>query len=121
MSSCTRSHISCSPGPERRCLPDFGLGAGPDTTEREAAENTCVVSLPERDADEAAASLLGIYGKRRSDSRRWPRFSIRIGWKAGTLAAAHSRRYSGDVTERGLVELPGAGGESGQPSIREMR
>ena len=41
-------------------MPDFGLGPGPDTTEREAAERAAVVSPLERDAEEAAASLLGI-------------------------------------------------------------
>src|SRR4029079_19487297 len=46
--------------PERRRLPDFGLGPGPDTTERAAAERAAIVSPPEREMDEAAASLLGI-------------------------------------------------------------
>src|SRR5206468_10301600 len=44
----------------RRSLPDFGLGPGPDTIARERAERACVVSLAERDAEEALASLLGI-------------------------------------------------------------
>jgi hypothetical protein len=46
--------------PARRRLVDFGLGPGPDTTDRTASERACVVPLSERDADEAAASLLGI-------------------------------------------------------------
>jgi hypothetical protein len=45
---------------ERRRLVDFGLGPGPDTRDREAAERAAVLPLIERDADEAAASLLGI-------------------------------------------------------------
>jgi hypothetical protein len=46
--------------PERRGLVDFGLGPGPDTRDRAAAERAAVLPLAERDADEAAASLLGI-------------------------------------------------------------
>src|SRR4029078_5311377 len=53
------AHFLLAP-PERRHLPDFGLGPGPDTTERETAERACVVSPSERDAEEALASLLGI-------------------------------------------------------------
>ncbi|MBV9964902.1 MAG: elongation factor P hydroxylase [Alphaproteobacteria bacterium] len=45
---------------ERRRLVDFGLGPGPDTRERTAAEVAAVLPLIEREADEAEASLLGI-------------------------------------------------------------
>jgi hypothetical protein len=53
------AHFVLAP-PERRCLIDFGLGPGPDTTDRAAAEQAAVLPLLEREADEAAASLLGI-------------------------------------------------------------
>jgi hypothetical protein len=46
--------------PTRRALPDFGLGPGPDTRDRAGAERAATLSVPEREADEAAASLLGI-------------------------------------------------------------
>jgi hypothetical protein len=46
--------------PERRRLVDFGLGPGPDTAARAAAEQAAILPIAERDADEAAASLLGI-------------------------------------------------------------
>jgi hypothetical protein len=46
--------------PERRILADFGLGPGPDTSDRAAAERAANVPILEREADEAAASLLGI-------------------------------------------------------------
>jgi len=46
--------------PERRGLIDFGLGPGPDTRDRAAAERAATVPLAGREADEAAASLLGI-------------------------------------------------------------
>ena len=44
----------------RRPLRDFGLGPGPDTRDRAAAARTAVVPPLAREADEAAASLLGI-------------------------------------------------------------
>jgi hypothetical protein len=44
----------------RRALPDFGLGPGPDTRDRAGAERAAIVPVLEREADEAAASLLGI-------------------------------------------------------------
>jgi hypothetical protein len=46
--------------PERRRLADFGLGPGPDTRDRAAAEAALALPLDQREADEAAASLLGI-------------------------------------------------------------
>jgi hypothetical protein len=46
--------------PERRCLVEFGLGPGPDTRDRAAAERAAILSPLARDEDETAASLLGI-------------------------------------------------------------
>ena len=53
------AHFILAP-PVRRGVVDFGLGPGPDTTLREAAERAAMLPLLEREADEAAASLLGI-------------------------------------------------------------
>src|SRR6516162_7575802 len=53
------AHFALAP-PERRGLVEFGLGPGPDTLDREAAERAAVLAPLEREADEAAASLLGI-------------------------------------------------------------
>ena len=53
------AHFVLAP-PERRRLVDFGLGPGPDTCERAAAESAAVMPLLEREVDEAQASLLGI-------------------------------------------------------------
>ncbi len=53
------AHFVLAP-PERRGLVDFGLGPGPDTRARDAAMRAAIVPLVEREADEAAASLLGI-------------------------------------------------------------
>jgi len=53
------AHFVLAP-PERRGLIDFGLGPGPDTTDREAAQQAAVLPMLPRAKDEAAASLLGI-------------------------------------------------------------
>ena len=53
------AHFVLAP-PERRGLIDFGLGPGPDTRERVAAEQAAMLPLIEREIDEAEASLLGI-------------------------------------------------------------
>ncbi len=53
------AHFALAP-PERRWLIEFGLGAGPDTLDRDTAERAAVLPPLEREADEAAASLLGI-------------------------------------------------------------
>src|SRR5215831_13534518 len=53
------AHFALAPA-ERRGLIEFGLGPGPDTLDRDAAERAAVLSPLEREEDEAAASLLGI-------------------------------------------------------------
>jgi hypothetical protein len=53
------AHFVLAP-PERRGLIDFGLGPGPDTLDREGAEQAAVLSPLMRAEDEATASLLGI-------------------------------------------------------------
>jgi hypothetical protein len=46
--------------PERRPLPDFGLGAGPETGEKEIANAAFCVSEEHRETEEVLTSLLGI-------------------------------------------------------------
>jgi hypothetical protein len=53
------AHYRLAP-PERRVLPDFGAGPGPDTRDRVGAERAAMLPILDREADEAAASLLGI-------------------------------------------------------------
>jgi len=53
------AHFLLAP-PARRGLVDFGLGPGPDTLDRAAAESAAAVAILERDLEEAEASLLGI-------------------------------------------------------------
>src|SRR5258708_25798139 len=53
------AHFALAP-PERRGLVEFGLGPGPNTLDRVAAERAATLLPPERESDEAAASPLGI-------------------------------------------------------------
>ena len=53
------AHYLLAPA-ERRVVPDFGLGPGPDTRDRSGAERAARLPVLEREVDEAAASLLGI-------------------------------------------------------------
>jgi hypothetical protein len=53
------AHFALAPA-ERRGLVEFGLGPGPDTLDRDAAERAAVLSPLAREQDEATASLLGI-------------------------------------------------------------
>ena len=53
------AHYVLAPA-ERRKLPDFGLGPGPDTRDRAGAERSAALPVLEREIDEAMASLLGI-------------------------------------------------------------
>ncbi len=53
------AHFQVAPA-ERRRLIDFGLGAGPETGNRGAAERAATVFGVEREQEEALASLLGI-------------------------------------------------------------
>jgi hypothetical protein len=53
------SHYQLAP-PNRRFLVDFGLGAGPETNNKERANGQKMVSFDEANEDEILASLLGI-------------------------------------------------------------
>lgn len=46
--------------PERRGLPDFGLGAGPESGLKEIADAALAVGMEEREHEEVLTSLLGI-------------------------------------------------------------
>jgi hypothetical protein len=115
------AHFLLAP-PERRRLPDFGLGAGPDTTKREAAEWAAAVSLLERERDEAAASLLGILWEAALGQPALASF-LDQNWLEGLecSAAAHFTAVLREVIECGLAELPGRRTEDRQSAMREMR
>ncbi len=113
------AHFVLAP-PERRRLVDFGLGPGPDTTERAAAARAAILPIPERDADEAAASLLGILWEAALGQPALASF-LDQNWLEGLerSAAPHFTAMLRRLWRRGVVELPAAG--ELQPSAREMR
>jgi len=74
---------------ERRRLIDFGLGPGPDTRDRAAAERSAVLSPLARDEDEAAASLLGIIWEAKLAQPALASF-LDQNWLEGLDRSAHS-------------------------------
>ena len=115
------AHFVLAP-PERRRLVDFGLGPGPDTAKRAAAERAAILPLPERDADEAAASLLGILWEAALGHPALASF-LDQNWLEGlersaAPAAAHFTAVFRRLRQLGVVEAAMA---EVQPSAREMR
>ena len=104
------AHFVLAP-PERRCLVDFGLGPGPDTTDRAAAERAAVVPLAERDEDEAAASLLGILWEAALGQPALASF-LDQNWLEGLdrSAAAHFTTVLAGLRRFGLAEGGAAAG-----------
>ena len=98
------AHFVLAP-PERRSLPDFGLGPGPDTTARAAAERVAILSLLDRETDEAAASLLGILWEATLGQPALASF-LDQNWLEGPSpsAAAHFTATLRRLIERGVGE-----------------
>jgi len=96
------AHFALAP-PARRGLIDFGLGPGPDTIDRDAAESAVVVSPIEREQDEAAASLLGILWEASLGQPALASF-IDQNWLEGLnrLASAHFTTVLAGLRDRGL-------------------
>jgi hypothetical protein len=90
--------------PERRGLIEFGLGPGPDTLDRAAAERAAVVPLLAREQDEAAASLLGILWEAALGQPALASF-LDQNWLEGLdrSAAAHFTAVLGILRHRGLL------------------
>jgi hypothetical protein len=92
--------------PERRGLVEFGLGAGPDTRDRETAERAAVLPPLERGADEAAASLLGIVWEAALGQPALASF-LDQNWLEGLdrSAAGHFSAVVETLHHRGLLNL----------------
>ena len=97
--------------PERRRLPDFGVGPGPDTRDRNAAAAAAVLSPVEREEDEAQASLLGILWEAALGQPALASF-LDQNWLEGLerSAAAHFTAVRARLRARGFVA-------AGQPVI----
>ena len=102
------AHFALAP-PERRCLIEFGLGPGPDTLDRDAAERAAVLPPLEREQDEAAASLLGIIWEAQLAQPALASF-LDQNWLEGLdrSAPAHFTAVLGTLRDRGLLN-PGQG------------
>jgi hypothetical protein len=97
------AHFVLAP-PERRGLVDFGLGPGPDTLDRDAAERAAILTPLEREQDEAAASLLGILWEAALGQPALASF-LDQNWLEGLdrSAPAHFTAVLGTLRNRGLL------------------
>jgi hypothetical protein len=102
------AHFALAP-PGRRALTDFGLGPGPDTVDRDAAERAAVLAPLEREQDEAAASLLGILWEVAFGQPALASF-LDQNWLEGLdrSAPAHFTTVLATLRDRGLLN-PGRG------------
>jgi hypothetical protein len=96
------AHFVLAP-PARRGLVDFGLGPGPDTTRVDLAERTQTLSIAERDADEACASLLAILWEAALSQPALASF-LDQNWLEGLerSAASHFTAVLAELRARGL-------------------
>jgi len=114
------AHFVLAP-PERRSLIDFGVGAGPDTTDRATADHAAVLSTIEREIDEAKASLLGILWEAALGQPALASFLDQNWLEALQRSAAP--HFTAVVRQLGLVDRGPALPDPGefQRSAREMR
>jgi len=96
------AHFLLAP-PERRRLIDFGLGPGPDTIDRTAAERAACVPVLEREADEALASLAGILWEARLGQPALASFLDQNWLEGGDRAPAHFAAVAARLYGRGLL------------------
>ncbi|HZU87686.1 MAG TPA: elongation factor P hydroxylase [Stellaceae bacterium] len=98
------AHFVLAPA-ERRTRVDFGLGPGPDTRDRETARRAAILSLLEREEDEALASLLGILWEVELGQPALASF-LDQNWLEGLdrSAAPHFTAVLAGLARRGLVD-----------------
>jgi len=103
------AHFALAP-PERRGLIDFGLGPGPDTTDREAAEAAAILSPLDAAEEEAAASLLGIVWEAELGQPALASF-LDQNWLEGLerSAASHFISVLGTLRQRRALSLASRG------------
>jgi hypothetical protein len=99
------AHFALAPL-ERRGLVEFGLGPGPDTFDRDAAERAALLPPLEREADEAAASLLGIVWEAAMGQPALASF-LDQNWLEGVdrSAAAHFTAVVETLSKRNLLSV----------------
>lgn len=102
------AHFQLAP-PERRHVIDFGLGAGPETGDRDGAERAATVFGLEREAEEAMASLLGVLWETELGQPGFASF-LDQNWLEGAdrpSAAEHFTAVLTALRQRGLVDDEG--------------
>ena len=102
------AHFQIAP-PDRRIVIDFGLGAGPETGNREAAERAARVFSIARESEEAMASLLGVLWEVEFGQPGLASF-LEQNWLEGAnrpQAAAHFAAVLARLLDAGLIN--GAG------------
>jgi hypothetical protein len=102
------AHFQIAP-PERRALIDFGLGAGPETGDRAAAERAATLFGVEREREEARASLLGILWEVELGQPGLASF-LDQNWLEGAgrpTAAAHFTAVLCELQKLGVVDTEG--------------
>lgn len=91
--------------PERRRLPDFGLGAGPETGRRAEAERSKAVDAATEQEEESLASLLGILWEAELSQPAILAF-LEQNWLEGDARAGtvrHFQRHLELLASRGLI------------------
>jgi len=109
------AHFQLAP-PERQHAIDFGLGAGPETGDRDGAERAATVFGIERETEEAMASLLGVLWEIELGQPGFASF-LDQNWLEGVDrpgAARHFETILKALQQRGLVD------EDGRPAQRHV-
>lgn len=102
------AHFQLAP-PERRRTIDFGLGAGPETGDRDAAERAASVFGVARETEEALASLLGVLWEVELNQPGFASF-LDQNWLEGAEragAAAHFCTVLATLKEREVIDADG--------------
>jgi hypothetical protein len=102
------AHFQLAP-PERRNAIDFGLGAGPETGDRAAAESAATVFGIARESEEAMASLLGVLWEIELGQPGFASF-LDQNWLEGAERPAAAQHFSAVLTalrERSIIDGDG--------------
>ena len=97
------AHYQCATA-ERRLLPDFGLGAGPETGRKDEANAVQQLFCPERDVEEALTSLLGILWEAELGQPAILAFLEQNWLEGGTKSVAHFRKCVHWLLSMGLID-----------------
>jgi len=112
------AHFQLAPS-ERRHAIDFGLGAGPETGDRDGAERAATVFGLERETEEAMASLLGVLWEVELGQPGFASF-LDQNWLEGADRPGAAQHFTAMLTalqQRGLVDDDGRPVRTTEPSV----